>query len=79
MDIDYSRIQLLIERPSESLNVEVKTWIDPDKLEGQSKILKTALALRNRNGGYLVIGFNKPFFRFIKPLLTACGLIYVCP
>ncbi|MEW6616008.1 MAG: ATP-binding protein [Thermodesulfobacteriota bacterium] len=58
MDIDSSRIQELIERPSESLSVELKRWIDPDSPEGMAKIVKTALALRNHGGGYLIIGFD---------------------
>lgn len=58
MDIDSSRIQELIERPGESLSVELKRWIDPDTEEGKAKIVKAALALRNHGGGYLVIGFD---------------------
>ena len=58
MDIDSSRIQELIERPGESLSVELKRWIDPDTPEGMAKIVKAALALRNHGGGYLVIGFD---------------------
>ncbi len=58
MDDDFSAIQNLIDRPSESLSVEIKAWIDPDSEEGKAKIVRTALALRNYGGGYLVIGFN---------------------
>lgn len=58
MDIDSSRIQELIKRPGESLSVELKRWIDPDSLDGIAKIVKTALALRNHGGGYLIIGFD---------------------
>lgn len=58
MDIDSSRIQELIERPGESLSVELKRWIDPDGSDGIAKIVKTALALRNHGGGYLIIGFD---------------------
>ena len=58
MDIDSSRIQALIERPTESLSVEIKRWLDPDSKEGIAKIVKTVLALRNHGGGYLVIGFD---------------------
>ena len=57
-DIDFSRIQALVDRPSESLSIELKRWIDPDQSEGKAKIVKTALALRNYGGGYLVIGFD---------------------
>jgi hypothetical protein len=58
MNTDQLRIQELVTRLAESLNVEVKTWIDPDDPAGMAKIVRAALALRNRNGGYLVIGFD---------------------
>ncbi len=58
MNTDLTKIQDLIERPRESLAVELKRWIDPDQPEGKAKIVKTTLALRNLNGGYLVIGFD---------------------
>lgn len=58
MEAARSRIQQLIDRPGESLAVEIKTWIDPDSSEGQSKIVRAVLALRNHGGGYLLIGFN---------------------
>ena len=58
MNIDSSRIQDLINRPGESLTVELKRWIDPSSPEGISKIVRAALALRNHGGGYLVIGFD---------------------
>ena len=58
MEIEFSRIQQLIERPSESLSVEIKRWIDPDQQDGTAKIVRAALALRNHGGGYLIIGFD---------------------
>jgi hypothetical protein len=58
MDINQTRIQALIEAPAETLNVELKSWIDPTNPEGRSKIVRAALALRNRNGGELIIGFH---------------------
>ena len=57
-DMDFSRIQALVDRPGESLSVELKRWIDPASPEGKEKIVKTALALRNYGGGSLVIGFD---------------------
>ena len=57
-DRDFSRIQALVDRPSESLSIELKRWIDPDQSEGKAKIVKAALALRNCGGGDLVIGFD---------------------
>src|SRR5262249_39865825 len=58
MDTDQSRIDDLIAHLSESLNVEVKRWISTDEPSGISKIVRGALALRNRNGGFFVIGFD---------------------
>jgi hypothetical protein len=58
MNIDHDAITELLSRLTEGLNVEVKSWIDPDRPAGAAKIIKAALALRNRNGGYLVIGFD---------------------
>lgn len=57
-DRDFSQIQALVDRPTESLSIELKRWIDPDQPEGQAKIVKAALALRNYGGGYLIIGFG---------------------
>jgi hypothetical protein len=57
-EIDFSPIQALVERPGESLSVEIKRWIDPDQDDGKAMIVRAALALRNHGGGYLVIGFD---------------------
>jgi len=58
MEIDFSRIKTLVERPGESLSVEIKRWIDPDQPEGVAIIVRAVLALRNHGGGYIVIGFD---------------------
>jgi hypothetical protein len=58
MQIDQSQINELLSRPAESLNVEVKSWINPDEPKGIAKIARAAFALRNRNGGYILIGFD---------------------
>src|SRR5438067_3985868 len=58
MNTDQSRIEDLIARLSETLTVEVKRWISIDEPNGISTIIRGALALRNRNGGYFVIGFD---------------------
>ena len=55
---EQSRIDDLVSRPSESLNVEIKRWVDPDEPEGIAKIVKAAFAIRNRNGGFLLFGFE---------------------
>jgi predicted HTH transcriptional regulator len=58
VEFDQNRVDQRVATPSESLNVEVKSWIDPATPEDQVKIVKAVLALRNRDGGELVIGFN---------------------
>jgi hypothetical protein len=58
VDITVDEINGLIERPSEGLNVEIKGWVDPSSREGTNKIIKATLALRNRNGGFLLFGFD---------------------
>lgn len=58
MAIEQSAIDNLVANPTETLNVELKRWIDPAVLTAQEKIIKAAIALRNRNGGYLLIGFD---------------------
>lgn len=67
MQIEQSTVDALVSAPGEGLNTEVKRWIDPDSVAGIEKIVKAALALRNRNGGYLVIGFDN------KSLLPDAG------
>jgi hypothetical protein len=58
MEINSTRIQELVNRPGESLSVELKCWINPESPEGKSKIVRTVLALRNHDGGYFIIGFD---------------------
>lgn len=56
--MDKDRIQELIDHPSESLSVELKSWFNPDSPEGIAKIVRAAMAMRNHGGGYILIGFN---------------------
>jgi hypothetical protein len=56
--IEKSVIDGLVGNPSETLNVELKRWIDPTQPAGIEKIVKGVLALRNRNGGFFVVGFD---------------------
>lgn len=58
VQVEQAVIDSLIARPAEALNVEIKRWLNPDSAAGIEKIVKASLALRNRNGGYLVIGFD---------------------
>ena len=47
--------------------MEIKAWIDPRTPEGKAKLLKAMLALRNFDGGRLVIGFDD---ETLQPLAT---------
>jgi Schlafen, AlbA_2 len=56
--MDRQELERLIQNPRESLSTELKQWIDPSTPEGICKIAKACIALRNNNGGCLVIGFD---------------------
>lgn len=51
-------IERLIAQPRESLSVEIKAWLDLDNPVDQAKIIKTLIALRNNNGGFMIFGFH---------------------
>ena len=53
-----NQIDRLVSEPSEALQVEIKTWLDPQSEEGIAKIVKNCIALRNFNGGFLVLGID---------------------
>jgi hypothetical protein len=57
-DANREQIEQLVARPAESLVVEIKAWISPTEPSGKAKIIKAAIALRNRDGGFIIIGFN---------------------
>ncbi|MBB4349201.1 MULTISPECIES: ATP-binding protein [Rhizobiaceae] len=58
MDVSQAAIDALVAAPTESLKVELKRWLDLDSSRGQAKIAIGCMALRNRDGGYLIIGFD---------------------
>jgi hypothetical protein len=52
-------IQQLVDYPRESLDVELKAWFDSDSPEGQAKIVRSCIAMRNRGtGGFILVGFD---------------------
>ena len=53
MDLDE-----LVKNPQECLSLELKAWIDPDTSAGEEKLIKACIAMRNNNGGYILIGFD---------------------
>ena len=58
MTIDENQIATLLQRPSEGLRVELKTWLDPKTDESVAKLVRAIFAIRNRNGGFVIIGFD---------------------
>ena len=58
IDIEENQITSLLRQPSEGLQVEIKSWVDPRTDESIAKIIKAIFAIRNRNGGFLIIGFD---------------------
>jgi len=58
MLISQEEVDSLLARPSETRSVELKAWIDPASEDGKVKILTALLALRNFNGGRLLVGFD---------------------
>ena len=58
MAYDLNQLQALVGSPSESLSVELKGWLDPKSPQHIAKIAKALLALRNRNGGFLIMGID---------------------
>ncbi len=58
MELKSDEVQSLVNNPGESLGVELKRWIDPTTDEGIAKIAKACMAMRNNNGGFVVIGFD---------------------
>ena len=58
MNIDENQLKALLQRPSEALQVELKTWLDPRNDDHIAKLIKAIFAIRNRNGGFIVIGFD---------------------
>jgi hypothetical protein len=60
---EKSVIDALVANPTESLSVELKRWIDPTQPAAVEKFVKSLFALRNRNGGYLVIGFDNKTYQ----------------
>jgi hypothetical protein len=51
MNLDQARIEELVSRPSETLNVEIKGWIDPSTGAGISMIGRSCFAIRNSTQG----------------------------
>ena len=70
-------IRSLIENPQELLSVELKDWFDPQLPEGMAKLVRAVLALRNENGGYLLIGFDDKTRKPTNPPASLVGITTV--
>lgn len=60
-----------LEQPRESLAVEIKSWLDLSNPQHQAKIIKTAIALRNNNGGYMILGCDNSLLAGCKAARVA--------
>ncbi len=58
MGLTKEQLDALLLSPREHLGLEIKQWLDPSADEGKAKIAIACMALRNNNGGHLIIGFN---------------------
>jgi hypothetical protein len=59
MPASPAQIQELVDNPRESLAIELKDWFDPRTPEGQAKVIKSCVAMRNRgDGGFVMVGFD---------------------
>lgn len=56
----FKLIERLVADPQESLAIEIKSWINLSEPKGIAKLVKNILAIRNHNGGYIVLGFTDP-------------------
>ena len=56
---DLRQLQPLVAYPRESLEVELKGWLDLEDGEQAASLLKAILALANHGGGYVLIGFTE--------------------
>jgi hypothetical protein len=58
MALSKDELDALLNAPHENLDVELKSWINPSADDAIAKIARSCIALRNNNGGHLVIGIR---------------------
>jgi len=61
----------LINEPRETLDVEVKEWLDLTDNDHRSMVAKEIIALANHGGRFLVIGFEEREMGLSSPQLVA--------
>ncbi len=59
MDASTLRLNELVTHVRESLDIEVKDWLDLATREDQANLAQALIALANHGGGYVVIGFRE--------------------
>lgn len=64
LDIN-SRFEDWLISPTESLDFEVKGWLDLNDAEARGAVAKALIALENHGGGFLLIGFKEDKQRLI--------------
>lgn len=62
-----SRFEDWLLSPSESLDFEVKRWLDMTDLESQGIVAKALIALENHGGGFLLIGYLEDASKKLVP------------
>jgi hypothetical protein len=53
------RLADLLARPTERLDVEIKSWLDLADDEGRAALAQAILAIANHGGGFVLIGFSE--------------------
>jgi hypothetical protein len=61
-----SQLIELLQHPSETLAIEIKRWLRPENPIDAAKIAKALMALRNIDGGVLIIGLDNTTFKPVK-------------
>jgi hypothetical protein len=56
--MERSQLIELLENPQESLGVEVKGWLNPEDMAQAATIVRALIALRNFDGGILILGLD---------------------
>ena len=59
MDERIKLIQELLRQPAESLEVEIKNWLNLNEKEKKADLAKELIALANHGGGYIIFGFDE--------------------
>jgi hypothetical protein len=55
---EYRRLQNLLRHPGESMEVELKGWLDLDDPRHKAQFARAAMALANHGGGVILLGFD---------------------